>query len=164
MFALIRLRTAVPARLSLRLSVQLPFSASFSLSASATRSAWATATSQSVVSATARAGVVRSFSDKPRGPRYNICMNLCLFRPPRRPQARRLHGAHDLRRLRRRGPPAQGLPQPRPRAPRGDQERAAQVLPLRRRGAHAQGVQRAAEVLWVWGDGPHPPRLHHQPA
>ncbi|KAJ7652332.1 hypothetical protein DFH06DRAFT_1299580 [Mycena polygramma] len=67
MFALTRLRTAVPARLSLRLSVQLPFSASFLL------------LSPSLPSPSPRASVYSSPSSSPFPPRSSS--------PPRRREA-----------------------------------------------------------------------------
>ncbi|KAJ7766068.1 hypothetical protein B0H16DRAFT_1882922 [Mycena metata] len=85
------------------------------------------------------------------------------LRPPRRAHTRRVHRPHHLRRLRRRGAPAEGLPESRSRAVRGAQDGADTVLPLRREGTLRLGVQAAGQVLHLWGDGSHPEELPPKP-
>ncbi|KAJ6464787.1 hypothetical protein C8R47DRAFT_1079542 [Mycena vitilis] len=79
----------------------------------------------------------------------------------RRPHAKGMQsseGAKSLRGLWYRRPPAQEMPQPRPRAARG-----AQVFPLRRDGPYEPGLHATAEVFWLRTGGAYPPGLHDQP-
>ncbi|KAJ7622724.1 hypothetical protein DFH06DRAFT_763126 [Mycena polygramma] len=170
----------------IRVGLQRPFSSSFSALASASlwrapsQSAVAPAAGISL-----QRGVVRALSDVPPKSRKRfgnrtgktlVCLNcvsshysstrqtislltccpLNVCRPPRRAPSGRLPAAHDLRRVWRQRPPAEALPEPRPCADCRCQERAGNVLPLRRGGTQDNSVHAAGSVLWVWTVGSPP--------
>ncbi|KAJ7622722.1 hypothetical protein DFH06DRAFT_763115 [Mycena polygramma] len=155
----------------IRVGLQRPFSSSFSALASA--SLWR-APSQSAVAPAAGISLqrgVRALSDvAPKSPKRKFDRKgnaarrererkhlvWCLQLPPRRTPSGRLHAAHDLHGVWRRRPPAEGLPEPRPRADCSCRERAVNVLPLRRGGTQDRSVHAATCVLWVWTAGSPP--------